>query len=386
MWVTFILIVCIFLLLVIYDNYLELRCKNIYTSIDNDNDITHAKSYLSYARAKYKRTALDNYRIGNMYDFVLHDQENATNYYKEAIKEVDVNDNQTTYIRDRIRDRIRINNDVEDDDNQYNMINLIELAEAIRESEKTVEQSLYSRRPIETHITYINDAQNVHDSNINNNIRDQFNHIHKFNTNNDVVIWQYPTIIEYLDQTYRNAPETKEVENINDAVAMLKHISKYDDTISKINMKESAYIEHIFSRIMAERDESKRSILLENLVANLKECYSGSNRPVCTTGRLTRVMTSFADIYGDGVGVLKTIQVVKNEIYAKSASIRDRILEQTSPGLLEKYNDDIKDDEVIALIDQMKAEVNTMLNNDYAEFIQDDKILQEIRLEIYATF
>lgn len=407
-----IIIIIIFVIAIIYihDNFiLPNNCLHYYNNIDNDNDLNNAKSYLNREYLHYNRTPLDNYRIGSIHDFVLHDTDTATNYYKQAIKQIrnepTINSVDTRYIRDnifvrdRLLDRIRINDDIEQDDNKYNLHQLNDLNNEVMRLEQQLEQQLFVATPIvksdDSKFTKLvnnniikSDSQNVHDSNINEEIKNQFQKIKDFNNINGVYIWNYNDIIDYIKNVYSNRDDlhAKDKAHIPNAISMLNYINKYESYIMKLNINEKDFIRHVFSKIQYGEDIKIKNTQMENLVLNLKESYS-TGVPVCVTGRVTRIMSSFANIDSDipELGELRSKQVIKNEILFKTGALRTKIMDLENPDNIDKYNKSIQDEDTIKLENKLKKEISDMILDEYSKiYIEDKKFIDNIIKEIHA--
>ena len=384
LWILLI-IICI-LLIFFYDIYITQNSLNLYNEIDNDNDTKLANNYLGYAKYKYKKNAIDNYRIGGIYDFVLHDTDTANDYYLQAINQIrndfvdDIDDN--NFVRDRLADRIRINLEAEEDDNVFQLQNLMNLNNELQNLELKVEQKIDSNTPIEEHITWKSDSQNVHDSNINNELRDNYKKIETYNKQNQLFLYNIDDTINYIQNVY--SVNANEKYNIPDALEMLEYIRNHSGSISKIGVSERQFISEVFSRICYEKDTERKKNMMENLMLNLKESY-GNGTPVCITGRTTRILSSFAGNDED-LGIFKSKPIIKNEIFSKAANIRNKLLNTTDDGIQKKYNHGIEDDDTKELEKHMRDEILHMIYLDYFKFVTEDKkFIDNIIDEINAT-
>jgi hypothetical protein len=384
------IIITLMILCYLYDEYvLSNSCKTIYNSIDNDNDINMANQYINYATSKYNKTPIDNYRIANIYDFVLHDTKNANNYYKKSINQIKQNpafDN-NYFIKDRIRDRIIINNKSEIDDNKFNINDLNEIEMELNDLEEILETEIYeSDKKIEDKITWTEDSQNVHDSNINNELKDQFDSIKKFNDTNDIYIWNFDDIICFI-KDYSKEINDLDKKNIPDAIKMMEYINTHNCYVTKIDSGITLLMSHVFSYINTH-EEKKRKVMIENLILNLKESYKNGT-PVCITGQVTRILSSIADIDETGsipgLGILKSKTVIKNEILAKAGNIRNNIVKSYPEDTQKKYNESISCKEVNELEDHIKFDIENMIKKDYYDLWNSDKQwINNIIKEIYS--
>jgi hypothetical protein len=404
------LIVVVLLIFYLFDIYTFNSSLRLYNQIDNDNDRDSANLYLSYAKNRIKRSPLENYRIGNVYDFMLKDNDMAHEYYLQAINQIiDTPDENAQFIQTRLRDRIDINDIFEIDDTKYNIFNLDELDNELQELERALtnmhahnindadNNGYYgsfgsntlpdSKKSLEERIQWKSDSQNVHDSNINNELRKGYEQIKDDNRHN--FLWEIPDIENYIRYTYSQEADDSELRNVTPALKMLEYIdSKKSTNIMKLNTSEREFVSNVFTKIYNEPDTNKRKTLMENFMLNLKESYSNGS-PVCITGRTTRIMTSFADMDDSNptLGMLKAKPVIRNEMLLKAADIRNKLFDNASEEIQDKYNKAISDNDTNTLEDSMKKEIRQMIHADYAELEANDKnfvkgVIEEIEASL----
>jgi hypothetical protein len=383
-----ILIIAIFYLI---DYMLLTTSDRYYSKINNDNDINTANTYLSFAKHRIRRTPLENYRIGNVYDFILKKPNRAHEYYIQALQQVrNNNDEHTEFIRTRLRDRVVVDREAELDDVKYNIFNLHELDHELHNLEEILQQiyknteSEKSSKTIEDRIKWEGDGQNVHDSNINDEIKQQYDYI--LDCNRDKFLWDFDDIKNYILNIYKPASEY-EKNNIQPALDMLEYIRTANGNIVKLNTSEQVFVSNVFTKIYNESDEKNHQTLMENFLLNLKDS-NGSWTPVCITGRVTRIMSSFAGIddTNPNLGILKSKPVLRNEILAKAADVRNRILESCPESLQKKYNNATSDDEVQDLEKKMKQEIQHRIYMDYADIrAEDGRFIDNLLNEINAS-
>lgn len=397
-WIILIIIV-ILLLFYIFDVYTFNSSLKLYNQIDNDNDEESANLYLFYAQNRIRRTPLENYRIGNVYDFMLKDDIKAHDYYLQAINQaINEPDENALFIQTRLRDRVNINDIFEIDDAKYNIFNLDELDNELKELERAltniytnniydIDHKNSEKRTIEERVHWKSDSQNVHDSNINNELRKGYEQIKYENKYN--FLWEIPDIENYIRYTYSQEADAAELKNIEPALKMLEYVdSKKGVDIVKLNTSERDFISNVFTKIYNEPNEKKRKVLLENFMLNLKESYSNGS-PVCITGRTTRIMTSFSDMddTNPSLGILKAKPVIRNEILLKAADIRNKIFDEAPEEIQDKYNKSINDTDTKELEENMKQKIRRMISRDYTELETNDKtfingIIEEIEASL----
>ncbi len=401
-WIAVIVIVLVVLLIFyLFDVYTSNYSLEMYNQINNDNDLDAATRYISTATSRFKRSPLENYRLGNVYDFMLRDDEKAHEYYLEAINQIIREPSEDAlFIQTRLRDRINIDTIFEVDDNKYNLLNLDELDNELRELEMVLlrlyavpdapttpaPNSPITPATLEERVQWKSDSQNVHDSNINNNLRDGYEQIKEENL--DKFIWEIDDITDYIKYIYSKEADPSELHNVGPALYMLDYIkNKGAANITKISASEREFVGQVFTKIYNEPDQQKKKNMIENFMLNLKESY-GSGSPVCITGRTTRIMTSFSDMddANPTLGILKAKPVIRNEILMKAADIRNKVYDAASKEIKEKYDKAVIDDETESLENSMKQSIKSMVYADYEKLAKEDaRFIQNILDEINAS-
>ena len=238
---TLMIICCVVILFFTYDAIMRKSCDNIYTEINGDDDTLAAKKYIQRTSYKCQKDPIDYYRVGNLYDFIMHDTKMANNYYIKAIDQIKKNpqDKQTNFIQNRLRDRISINFMAEEDDNKYNFEELTELEDEVQNLEILIEQNIRTsggaKSKLEKKITWESDSQNVHDSAITEKIKKDFDHIYEHNIQNRNYIWNYDDMILNLQNNAKHEINPLDVKNIPGAIKTLQYIKKYNPNIVKLN-------------------------------------------------------------------------------------------------------------------------------------------------------
>jgi hypothetical protein len=225
-------------------------------------------------------------------------------------------------------------------------------------------------------VEWTEDTQNVHDHNINASIADSYRNIKKRVGSACVEI---KDIIIYINETYKCADGER--KHIPAAISILQRIREDNAHVMALRTSEKEFICTAFTRILVEPDPKKKQVMLENLVMNLSNCKEPGN-DICTTGRVVRVMSSFTDMLDEApdAGMLHTHQAIRNEIYTKAATIRDKELGMASPDDVKKYDLDDPDDKLKPLITQ---KIDSMLV-EYAESLNPNQ-LESVRREILSA-
>ena len=436
-----IILIIIFLIRLLYvvNNWriklIDSQTDKLYKSINgssSDKDLFERYTY-NIEKKKDRVTALDLYRLGSLYDFVgesltassASNSKNAGYYYLKSLKKIEKKykgDYKNTtaedkYVIEKIKDRIHLNKLYvallqqdkpieeqplwQDDINWLDThLNTIEMTPTnARTSPPRNQILLNGQQPpeqiAESEIKWISDSQNVHDSNINQELVQQYNFISSKVT---IPQWSMSAIIEYISSP-SNLKKMSEFDqaNIPVAVNMLYYINSYNPTIGILGVRESEYISKIFTYIMQERDERKKQIMTENFVANLKD-MNPNGTPVCINGRITRALSSLATpgidsacisnsslLFGNfenqmELGILKSGQVIKNEIMSKVGNVRDSVIRSANENSVKQYNAGEQNEETAKLHASIMEHIDVEILSDYMDTKGID--LQKIRKEI----
>ncbi len=376
--------------------YCTYKSNILYREIKHDSDFATAEEYIDKIEKKRYISPLDSYRMGSVYDFILKDSKQAHKHYMKAISDVKSRPSSggDIFIQTRLRDRIRINAIAEDDDNKYDIDEVDELYNEIMNLEIMFDHlsrsGERSHRPkskkIEDKIEWTSDSQNVHDSNINNELKHGFKKITE--SNKDAFLWNISDIENYFNHVYTHEISDAETHNIKDSLKMLNYIKKKGASkIMKLGVSETNFISNVFTKMYCEEDAKKRKTMMENFLLNLADSYNKGS-PVCITGRVTRVLTSFSDMDENNptLGILKAKPVIRNEILMKAANIRNKIYENADREIKDKYDSGENDHDVRQLEDDMKANISAMIENDYSNIKEEDsKFISDIYAEIVES-
>lgn len=229
-------------------------------------------------------------------------------------------------------------------------------------------------KQIESNKKWKTSAQNVHDTGILNTIKSQFDYIKKYNNSKHVPRY---TIDQIATQLLDRTNDTR----IRDVI---HRIRSNPEIIPNLNVKEKDLLIEVYRRIHSPINEKNRNELQDALVTSLLDCVENGN-VVCTTGRQSRIMASLAILDGGsnnkGIGILKTKEAIRNEIFEKSAKVVDKYLgenSKTSKQIIDDYNNDNQTPEVKELQNTIAEEIMN-LRHDYRGKMDEQKIMDILK-------
>ena len=302
--------------------------NSIYRKIENEIDDYNVRRYVFLTKLNPMNKAIDFYRLGCIYDYIYKSPNTASNYYKKAIKKININrpNKRDAFVLQKVTDRVGL--DV-----------YLDVDEAIQPylTKSDIEPQ---KIELENRINWEPDTNNVHDTNINDEVVAKINKL-KLRT--------YAISFEEAERIFHKVSFSEaEQKFIPNAQKTIDHIKKYNQFLNSAQMHEK----DIFALVVADIDrDQRRQTLFENLLMNLNDASSGGT--VCLNGRVARIMDSYTD--GEHEKFM-TMQAWKNELFEKARKIRDGMIETFSEEDKKKYEDD--DSEILKkVVDQMKLMV-----------------------------
>lgn len=323
---------------------------------------TALKKYL--AIPENKRSAMDNYRIGNIYRYHVKNPRLTHFYYQMALNKMrNVPADGTVQMLDRMADyeihNDRIDHDIPEireliaedlmirrieelgeaviprvvDINDLQRLRDMELGQAIppltpqhKPRTRARLQALANNVKVlgeenkdnffATMTKWTSDTQNVHDSKVTDYVAKSYDIImseFKTPTNVEKEISEYVAELETLRNTNK-IPDIKVKNALRTIDSMMQgHV------YSKINASEKVILANVIRRINIPENLANRTNLVISLAENLAnavERNNVTNMPVCISGRVAGTINSLVHLdKNPEVGVLKTKEAIRNEVF-----------------------------------------------------------------------
>jgi len=234
---------------------------------------------------------------------------NGLNHQNENVEEPEQNEYRPTFILDHIFNTINIFA------NEYEK----QMAEAIERSliqqrmddskEKTKIESI--NKFLDSSIVYTNDPQNVHDSNV----------------NNDLKIILEKIKIPVSDELMNKSIEEARAHVVNNKSDKIINVNKVLDKIEEdldiytFNDSEKRIFTYVWNRSNDERND--KNTIRDAIINSLDDCIE-NNLLVCINGRCGRIINSLATIdYDSTISGAMTYESYKNQIYNEVKNIID---------------------------------------------------------------
>jgi hypothetical protein len=329
--------------------------------------------------------AIDHYRIGQVYLINARNIDRAHHHFEQALTQIadgKVDTREAPFILERIddfKDRFFENTDI-DNNIQTALLALYNMQNEQNKNVASIKYDIKSDDPefkqktILSRQNWQSDSQNVHDHSIYTSLDAQFNYVKKENKQIDA---SYDEVVNFLRDKYKNDKENRyklelvlEILNHNYPVGYLSHANEQDILLEV--WKRTKHPVNI-----------KNSFIMQNAVADaILDCVENEH-PVCMAGRISKIWQALACLDADeNLGVLKSKQVLRNEIYQKAAKIVDSYIGENgsvSADIKKEYNDGKMTNDVLNMIDNIKKDIYE-IKKDYAELMNDthlDTIINE---------
>lgn len=209
-------------------------------------------------------------------------------------------------------------------------------------------------------IIYHVDAQNVHDSTVNESVRQMLEEIKTKESSTPL------EVDKFMELKCNKLPQ----EDQNKLNAVLARINT--NSIDRFNdLSEYEILQKVHKRC----DNTEKQDLL---ISNLLDSHENGN-VVCATGRLNRLVSTISALDDEIGKPIITKEMVRNESFFKAGTIRDQMLEKKCEEFVKKYNSNIEDKEVLDFTNSVKDEIKNKLTDDYAHLKSVDlnKIIDE---------
>ena len=398
--------------------------EQIYQETRGDFYNLKAKTSLkkSLAIPEEKRTASDNYRIGNIYRYYVKNPALTRHYYNIALHQIrDRPNDGTMHMIDRMEDFGDLDVDIPmikemiAEDNIVRRIHqfgdvvqqfrpiidntdgappdnkprVYGFQQPIQLTEKIVGEANKDKY-FQSLATWTKEPQNVHDSNITSDVAKS-----------------YQLMMEGIPETNKSIPEIfAEIKRaINDSDASKTTKAKANKVVeamnsdmiySKIGVPERVILANVWRRINIPQNKDNKKELVSSFVENLAsgiERDNTANKPVCMGGRVSRSISSLARYdHNPEVGVLKTKEIVRNEVFEAAHNEYKTYMEKTitdadenkKKGALDSKNGE-NTPESEAFENDVKVRIEERLKKQYSDLV-DEKDLNILIKEAQAAF
>lgn len=210
---------------------------------------------------------------------------------------------------------------------------------------------------IETTIGIRNDLHNVHDSVLTKTVKNSIENLKK----DTVMDIDFATTIQNIKNEIEEYPN----ENVKSQARLaLDTIQRNNDTLHSVDMKETELLHLIYNRIHNPVNVENKKVLKENLINELSECIE-FNKPVCTTGRFTRILDTINGV--DPEVSIKPKWMIQKELIDKSGALYKAKVDTLDPQQREAIESIQMTPDQEIVYNKIKYEVQTEIKDKFTE-------------------
>ena len=336
-------------------HYLRYRLNKNYKKLSGDEVNSAAQNVVKYGDSIPQKTTMDHYRIGSTYLLHFKDKERAYSHFRSAINKLappqtikkglrrapeqeEIKDN--IYILGRIEDMRNLVPELRDLPLQRALLHQYENRRAI--TTKAPETKAARDTPkISQLVTWRSDPQNVHDSNIMGDFARQY--IEVLNDPKTLYLAKdmnmlYDQAMKWVRNRYiHDKGRTEKIDKVASTMEM-----NFPVHILPRGMKahEKDIVSSVWLRALHPNNAKNAEEIKTALADAVLDCVEGQN-VVCSGGRAPKLWQALANLdYKPHLGLFKTKQAIKNEIYERAAKIRaehEREIEKGEPAIAKQY-------------------------------------------------
>ncbi len=358
-----------------------------FNNIRGEDYDDEAKQVIEYGEAIENPRAIDHYRVGAVYLLNAQNPRAAHRHFNNALTQIingQVDTREAPFILDRIedfRDHFVDFVDVEElplqramfahFENQQRMVDQIKKAKPAAAA-IAVDDPEFKQKTLLSRQEWQSDSQNVHDAAIYEELKTQVSQVMNENRKlKDIQLHGYDEAVNWLRVRYKNDPAKQ--ADIDKVISTLSN----DYPVGSIpNVKEKDILTAVWQRTFDPDNAKNAPQIREAMGDAVLDCVERGH-VVCVSGRTSKVWQALARLDKDEeIGILKTKQAIRNEIYQKAAKIVDDFVGENgsaSQALKEAYAKNDNSEQVKELIECMKQKIDD-LQPEYAALMNQQQL------------
>jgi hypothetical protein len=367
------------------ENYEQRKTHYYFNNTNGEVFDDNARLAIDHGESIANPRAVDHYRIGQVYLLNARNAERAHHHFREALNQIidgDVNVTEAPFILGRIGDFNDLFIDYPEIKDelplqQAAMVHFERQMQQLKNVEKKKmefkdDDPEFTQKTILSRQNWQSDSQNVHDSTVYQLLQEQVNKVRSDNAKiQDIQVHGYEEAVGYIMAKVRNNPEkAKELQKVINVL----NDNNYVGHLS--GLSERDIITAIWQRAYDPENKQNSQQIKDSLCDAVLDCVENGN-VVCMTGRTSKVWQALARLDKDeDVGILKTKQAVRNEIFQRSAKIVDDYIGENgsaSQALKEAYNKGENTEQVKELSECIKKQI-TELKDEYKGLLPNDQL------------
>lgn len=361
--ILFVILLTCFWLVNKFNNLSKLFCTS-YNNISGYINDKNAQDVITIGKKIKNPTNLEQYRIGNVTLNNIQDITTAGKEYMITITSIVNNplEHENLFILDKIQedfDRFghyltpyNIRRIVPQTRNHVtnNIINSTN-SQYYNKSKQTQKVETYKEKE-----NWTADIQNVHDTQINKKLREHFNKIKRYNTE------EYGNLThKQVNTTMTNMEHYINNKNLPNASKVLNQ-SKCGLSVVNVGTEHEVLIE-LWRRINSKSNINNVDQLKKSFAESLNDCMENGNL-VCTQGRVTRMIQCLSHMDSDKeLGLMQTTEAIRNSVYKNAGNILNNNIENLSKEDKDIYNNSGSNASIKKVENQTREEITQMVNN-----------------------
>ena len=346
-----------------------------YKDLHGDANDESARKAIEYGKKIENPTALDSYRLGSAYLINAQNPREANKHFTKALEKIISGKTSPTdaiFIVERIdefKDRFMDHPDLEDLPLQHALAATFEAQYKKAQDDKASGTSADKKLLARKH--WNSESQNVHDSAIYDTLKKQIYHGRELNAKiPGIETKNYAYISNWLRMKY--CDDAKKAAKIDKVLKLLDN--NYPTRLIP-NVNEQDVFVTAWRRSQDPANAARMTQMLDAFGDAVLDCVEGDH-PVCIDGRIAKIWQSLAMLDNDKeMGVMRSKQMIRNEIYEKCANAVRMILDSASDEVKAAYNSgaECKDGLTDELITQMRNEINK-IGAEYKDKLDRDSL------------
>lgn len=185
---------------------------------------------------------------------------------------------------------------------------------------RTENKSEFANTYLSTTVTHTSDPQNVHDSSVNEDLKNTLTELRSTSSKNDV-----GTVLAQIESHINKSAADGEITN-NTATKALEalRIARLGSPITQYGEKENIILKLVWDRTNISANKSNSSNMKNSVINALADCITDTGGSVCAGGRASRYLESLVlQDFNPKVGAAQRQEEYKNQILSEVAKIID---------------------------------------------------------------
>lgn len=377
------------------EDYEQRQTHTYFNNVHGEEFDEEAKQTIAHGERINNPRAIDHFRMGTVYLINGRDPNAAHRHFRQALDQIInnvVNARDVPFILERIDDlRGQFVDFPEIDDLPlqqaihvyYNNVRNANHRIKKNKAEIAQDDPNYTQKVLLNKQDWQSDSQNVHDSAITTELVEQLVKIMEENKSiPNIHTKDYSDVVNWLRVRYEKDP-TK-LHKVQKVLSYINH--NYPLPVEQ-GINEQDIIVCVWQRTFDPENKAKMNDIREALGDAVLDCYEGDT-VVCLAGRTAKIWQALAKLdKNPDIGILRSKQMIRNEIFERSAKIVDDFVGESgtaSESLKSDFQKGETTEQVREITECMKQQIDS-LRNEYSGLLppqQLDIIIEECKAAV----